>query len=171
MASASLRFGALFILLAAFGTLSGCGRVSAPEAEVISNPATAPVPVDPAEAARRISALRAEDGLGPIVVSAELTAVAQAYADRLAAAGEVRHDLDGSLRSRLADGGYVWMAAGENIGGGYHSLDEALDRWTASPEHLENLLQPLFTEIGIATGFNIDSPYRTFWVLILAVPA
>ena len=104
-----------------------------------------------------------------VTVSAELNALAQDYADQLAAAGEITHDLTGTLRIRLTRAGYAFLMASENIGGGYRSIDEAFERWSASRTHLSNMLLPV-TQVGIATGFNIRSPYRTFWVLILAYP-
>jgi uncharacterized protein YkwD len=157
------------LLLVLVACLSGCNSdVIIPE--VISNPASAPVAVSPAQAALIISQLRSEHDLPPVVVSSQLNAVAQAYADLMAAEGKVDHDLDGVLTSRLSRAGYVFVAAGENIGGGYHSVGEAFDRWEASPVHLANILAPPITEIGIATAFNAASPYRTFWVLVLAKP-
>lgn len=165
------------VLLAVAGaaalTLAGCvGATDGPPAgaEVIENPAVAPVNVNPQQAAALLSAMRADQGLPPVGVSATLNAIAQDYANTLAAAGEVSHRLDGTLGSRLADGGYLWVVAGENLGGGYRSLEEAFERWNASPSHRANLLSPAVTEIGIATAFNAASPFRTFWVLLLARP-
>lgn len=156
---------ALFALLVA---LAGCTQT--PQVEVISNPATAPVPVNPAEAARIVNAFRADNGVPPVRVNATLNAIAQAYADRLAAYGQLSHELGGNVASRLRGGGYAYMAAGENLGAGYRSVEEAFARWEASPGHRANLLEAPLTEMGIATAFNINSPYRTFWVLILAAP-
>lgn len=165
----TLRFlpATLFVVAAA---LSACNAGLPPNTEVIDNPATAPVRVDPAEAARMLSEIRAEQGLPPVTASATLTAIAQDYADVLAAAGVVDHHFGSTLAGRLDEGGYVWAIAAENLGGGYRSLAEAFARWEASRSHRENLFAPDVTEIGIATAFNIDSPYRTFWVLLLGRP-
>ena len=148
--------------------LAGC--VPAPEIEVISNPATAPVQVNPAEAARILSAIRAEHGLPPVIVNPTLTVIAKDYAEILAVAGAVHHNLDSTLQMRLAAGGYQFVVAGENLGGGFRLIDEAYERWVASPSHFAILVDPLITEIGIATAFNIDSPFRTFWVLLVGLP-
>jgi uncharacterized protein YkwD len=177
MALSSVRVGgkrwlapvvALAFCLAALG---GCSTVapSSERGEIITDPAREPVSVDPQEAARMVSAIRAQYGLNAVTVSAELNALAQDYADQLAAAGEITHDLTGTLRIRLTRAGYAFLMASENIGGGYRSIDEAFERWSASRTHLSNMLLPV-TQVGIATGFNIRSPYRTFWVLILAYP-
>lgn len=161
---------AALLMLAMVG-LAGCTTAATLPGESIANPATAPVEVSPQAAARLLSEMRAAEGLGAVVVSPRLNAIAEDYADVLAAAGRVEHDIGGSLGGRLADGGYVWVVAAENLGGGYRSLDEAFDRWYESRSHRANLLAPGVTEIGIATSFNIASPYRTFWVLLLGRPA
>ncbi|MHA1559557.1 MAG: CAP domain-containing protein [Alphaproteobacteria bacterium] len=157
------RVAALAIGLA----LAGCTTELALEGEVISNPAVAPVNVDPADAARLLNQVRSSEGLSPVVVSPTLNAIAQGYADVLARAGVVSHTIDGVFADRLRAGGYVWVVAGENLGGGYRTLEEAFQRWRASPSHNANLLTPEIDEIGIATAFNVESPYRTFWVLIV----
>lgn len=157
---------ALMLLLVGF---AGCAG-SEIAGETISNPATAPVSVDPREAARILTAIRAEHDLSAVTASPALTAIAQDYADLMAAEGVVGHNLDGSLASRLSAGGYAYLAAGENLGGGYRSLEEAFDKWSSSPTHLANLLAEPITEIGIATAFNATSPYRTFWVLLVGLP-
>jgi len=163
-----MRRGALFaIFVLLTGALSACMQ-SGPD--VIDTPAAAPVIVRPAEAADLLSGIRAEEGLPRVVVSPTLNAIAEAYADRLAAADEVRHDLGSTLAERLAAGGYLWIEAGENLGGGYRSLEEAFERWYDSAAHRRTMVAPGVTEIGIATAFNAASPYRNFWVLLVARP-
>jgi len=147
--------------------LAGCTPELALEGEAISSPALAPVEVDAADAARMLSQIRASEGLSSVVASPTLNAIAQGYADVLARAGVVSHTVDGIFADRLRAGGYVWVVAGENLGGGYRSLEEAFQRWRASPPHNANLLMPEINEVGIATAFNVESPYRTFWVLIV----
>lgn len=156
----------VFVLIAAL-LMAGCVAESGLPGTVISNPATAPVRVDPAAAARMVSAVRVDNGLSGVSADAALNAIAQRYADRMAAAGVVSHELGGSFQQRMGSG---YVAAAENIGGGYRSLDEAMAYWIASPGHFANLVTPGVTRIGIASGFNAASPYRTFWVLVLAEP-
>lgn len=152
------------VVLAVAAGLSGCGLPG----DVMTNPAEAPVEVDPRAAARVITAIRAENGLGPVATDPGLNAVAEEYADALAAAGVVSHNVGGRFSERIRGRGYA--NAAENLGGGYRSLDEAMAFWVASPGHFANLLLPGATHIGIATAFDAASPYRNFWVLILAQP-
>jgi uncharacterized protein YkwD len=158
------------LILFMVAAVAGCATGPNPNDFGVGPPAAAPVFVDPAEAAAIVTALRAEHDLPPVTVSAALNAIARDYADLLALRGTVGHNVDGSLRTRLSQGDYLYVVAGENLGGGYRSIEEAFDRWIASPEHLRNLLAEPITEIGIATAFNINSLYRTYWVLLVARP-
>jgi uncharacterized protein YkwD len=90
----------------------------------------------------------------------------------MAAADKMAHVLpgEGSFQRRLSAGGFAASQAAENIGGGYKSLDEAIDGWRRSPDHNANLLRAGVTEIGIAMFTADDSTYKTYWSLILAAP-
>ncbi len=160
-----------FLLLLLVVGVAGCTAGPVPNDFGAGPPAAAPVFVDPGRAAAIVTALRADHDLPPVRVSAALNDIAQDFADLLALRGTIGHDGGGSLRMRLRRGDYLYVVAGENLGGGYRSIEEAFGRWIASPEHLRNLLAEPITEIGIATAFNINSLYRTYWVLLMARPA
>lgn len=57
-------------------------------------------------------------------------------------------------------GDYVWKDLepnhkyGENLAGGYYSSYETVQAWVASPTHLENIVDPVFTRIGHANCYN-----------------
>ena len=53
-----------------------------------------------------------------------------------------------------------WQVVAENVGvgGDWHSIEDA---FMASPEHRENLLDPLFTQFGIGTAVSADG---SLWV-------
>ncbi|MGD9737839.1 MAG: CAP domain-containing protein [Bauldia sp.] len=157
----------LVLLFAAAAALAGCA--GGLPGDVMVSPAETPVEVSPSAAARMVTAIRAENGFGPVTADPGLNAIAEDYANALAAAGVVNHTVGGSFPERIRGRGYT--DAAENLGGGYRSLDEAMAFWVASPGHFANLLTPGATRIGIATAFDGASPYRNFWVLILAAPA
>jgi uncharacterized protein YkwD len=72
---------------------------------------------------------------------------------------------------RVTATGYVWTAVGENIAAGYGSVAAAVDGWAASPGHCANLMNPNFTQLGIAcVPGAAGSPYRTYWTMKLARP-
>lgn len=108
----------------------------------------------------------------PLRANAVLEAAAQRYADELARRPRLDHaGADGTtLRARLLEAGYVMRVAGENLAGGPETLDEALARWLASPEHCENLMGAEFQDFGLAC---VSGPGRLqrYWVLELAAPA
>jgi len=156
----------LAVLLVALLALGAC---VAPRVEVDMTraPATGPVVVDPAAAARLVSAVRAQHGLGSVTVDPELNRLAQQQANAMAASGVVSHDVLAGFPARM---GGRYMSAAENLGAGYLSLEHGMDAWTASRDHLRNLLRPDIVRIGIASAYSAGSPYRNFFAMILAGP-
>ncbi len=158
-----IRIAVLLVALLALGACVG-PRV---EVDMARAPATGPVAVDPAAAARMVSAVRAEHGLGPVTVDPELNRLAQQQANAMAAAGVVSHDVLARFPARV---GARYVSAAENLGAGYLSLDHGMEAWTASRDHLRNLLRPDIVSIGIASAYSAGSPYRNFFAMILAGP-
>jgi hypothetical protein len=91
-----------------------------------------------------INALRAAHGAGPLVVNSTLVSMASAWSAHLAAAGSLSHNP--GLASEAPAG---WRLLGENVGVGANvpSLQQA---FTNSPEHYANMVNPAFTDIGVA---------------------
>ncbi|MBE9060652.1 CAP domain-containing protein [cf. Phormidesmis sp. LEGE 11477] len=118
---------------------------------------------------------RAEAGAEPLRFSLQLGQSAQAYAQDLATQNFFSHDgRDGStFKSRIADTGYDFENAGENlVAGRNYKAQDAFDAWMRSNEgHRENLLSKSFTEVGFglfdATG---SSTYGRYWVKHLGTP-
>lgn len=125
-------------------------------------------PVNPEQAAQMISAYRQSQGLGPVAVDARLNALAQEQANAMARTGKVSHDLGGGFSRRMA--GFNPDAAAENLGGGFHDLPEAMQRWRDSPGHNRNLLNRDVTLIGIASVYAPNTTYKSYWALVLAKP-
>jgi len=67
---------------------------------------------------------------------------------------------------RIEYNGYTnWRSYGENIAAGT-SMDqaqEAINVWVASDGHCKNLMNPNFTEVGMAQVYNQDSHYLHYW--------
>ena len=75
---------------------------------------------------------------------------------------------DGSSpATRISQEGYHWSALGENIAYGYPTVEEVIQGWLGSEGHCQNIMSPMFTEIGAATAGNTNAPY---WTLDLAKP-
>jgi uncharacterized protein YkwD len=128
------------------------------------------VRLDREQAAAWLNAYRAKSGLGPIHLDPQLTALAQAQADAMAAADKVSHDINGHFAVRLAAAGVRAGEAGENVCAGYFSTAEAMEAWRNSPEHDVNLRLRPATRFGVALAKNPRSPWGAFWAMAVASP-
>jgi uncharacterized protein YkwD len=166
--------GPLALGLLALLALCGCSGVDLGSVGGVfsARRATTAGAVSAADAARLISNYRGRHGLPPVAVDERLNRIAADHARLMASADRIAHVLpgEGSFQHRLAAGGFVAAQAAENIGGGYKSLDDALDGWRDSADHDANLLRVGVSEIGIAMFMASDSTYKTYWSLILAAP-
>lgn len=60
---------------------------------------------------------------------------------------------------------------GENIAAGYDTVSAVMDGWLASPGHCANLMNPNFTQIGVACiRGSTGNAYGTYWTMDLARP-
>jgi len=150
-----------------FGGVGG-GHVTHVPHPAIDQPAT----VDPAAAAAMVTEFRRKGGLGAVKIDPTLAAIATKHAKAMAAKDKLAHVLPGevSFSARLTAGGYDALYAAENVGAGYHTLDEAIAGWKASPPHRANMLNRNIDRIGIAVAYNKDSRFKDFWCLVLAKP-
>jgi uncharacterized protein YkwD len=68
------------------------------------------------------------------------------------------------FNERIRENGYTdYTIIGENIAGGQESIELALDAWLKSPAHCTNIMEPEFTEMGVAVVVNLDSTYGIYW--------
>ena len=76
-----------------------------------------------------------------------------------------------TVEHRLQAVGQPWGEYAENLAAGLSSVDEVLGRWSASPAHCANLMNPNFTEVGAAC-VPAASPnrFKTYWALDLVGP-
>jgi uncharacterized protein YkwD len=161
-----------------------------PAGTALSAPACQPAVQD---ALRAVNRLRAEarrcgpslmPAVAPLTWDERLAASTERYAAELAVRGEVSHRglRAVTLRQRLAEVNYPLALAGENLGAGPETLDQALQLWLASAEHCATLMEPAFVHLGLACaeraegaeGASAGSPGpagRVYWVLHAALPA
>jgi uncharacterized protein YkwD len=104
---------------------------------------------------------RALNGLPALTVSPQLTYAAQLQSTNMAAMSTVvglgaamAHSLDGAPQPNLTDrvdySGYQYSAIGENIAYGYSGASDVMTAWMNSPGHRANILQSMFTQVGIS---------------------
>lgn len=100
-----------------------------------------------------INSEREAAGLAPLAIYPDLVVAARAQAEAVALAGELFHNPD---LASVTDG---WYMLGENVGYG-PSLDSLHVAFMNSPAHRDNVLQPLFTHVGL--GVVLEK--NTIWV-------
>jgi len=66
-----------------------------------------------------------------------------------------------ALRHWLADMGYNYRVAGENLAIGFSSPEQVVAAWQDSPTHYSNLIDPEFTEIGVGVVSGDYNGYET----------
>ena len=73
-----------------------------------------------------------------------------------------------SAGQRMTAAGYSWRAWGENIAAGQSSVSSVVTGWMNSPGHCANLMNPGFTDIGVAcVKGGSGNTYGTYWTMDL----
>ena len=105
-------------------------------------------PSDEASFVAQINGLRVTKGLPALSVDAGLTGKARAWAQTMADKNTIWHSV-------LTDGITAdWQKLGENVGMGA-SVDSLNTAFVNSPHHYENLVDPLFSRIGIGVVHGV----------------
>ena len=112
-----------------------------------------------------INTFRRAHGLGALRVSGHLNAASRQHSEEMGADGYFDHDsADGTawwkrIQHYYPQAGYTYWAAGENLL--FSSPDiaaaAALKQWIASPEHLQNLLNPTWRNLGVGSVHVTDA--------------
>jgi uncharacterized protein YkwD len=126
-----------------------------------------------AEAARElINKYRAQNGLKPLKLNAQLSAAAKGHSSDLAKWDRISHfGSDGSNPwDRVKRAGYNARLAAENVGTGQATIDEVFKGWKESPGHNKNLLLADAEHMGIALVQDPKTEFKTFWTLVLGSP-
>jgi uncharacterized protein YkwD len=108
----------------------------------------------------------------PLRLNALLTRAAQAHADDMLRFDYFEHTgHDGSTPAqRVTATGYTYRMVGENLASGPETAQEAVHGWLASPGHCQNLMEPHFSELGVAFAASRSGQPRIFWVQEFAEP-
>jgi hypothetical protein len=118
-----------------------------------AHPASAS-PSDESYFVDHINAIRVSRGLGTLSIDAQLTAVARAWSDHMAADGTLAHNP--SLGSQVTG----WRTLGENVGTG-PNVDSIEAAFENSPHHFANMVDPSFSLIGVGV---VQDSSGTYWV-------
>jgi uncharacterized protein YkwD len=108
----------------------------------------------------------------PLQPSALLRRAAEAHAQDMVSHNYFAHEgNDGSTPAqRITAAGYRYQIVGENIASGPQSAAETAEGWLASPAHCENIMDPRFSESGIAYAANGSGTPHIYWVQVFAAP-
>ena len=123
------------------------------------------------ELANLINNARAQAGLAPLTVNAQLTAAALGHSVDMACHGLISHTgSDGSSAwERIAAAGYSALLASEIIyGGGYPQT--AFDWWMSDQIHRNEILNPSVTEMGVGYAYKADTANGGYYTVDFASP-
>jgi len=108
---------------------------------------------------------------GPLAVDARLHCAARAHSQDMSERAFFDHvNPDGQDPfDRMAEAGYVFLQAGENIAAGPLDPAAAVDGWLSSPEHCANLMNAGYTQTGV--GFYEGAgPFTYYWTQTFGLP-
>jgi uncharacterized protein YkwD len=107
-----------------------------------------------------------------LTLNAVLTRAAATHAESMARLSYMEHQgRDGSTPAdRASRAGYDWRSIGENIAMGQTTPEKVMQDWLRSPEHCANIMEPRFTEMGLAFAVNSGSEGGIYWAQAFGLP-
>lgn len=117
---------------------------------------------------------RAANSLQTLTLNPVLVAAAQAKANDMATHGYFAHVSPQGVEPWhwFTEAGYTFRYAGENLAIDFSDSGDVERAWMNSPTHRKNILDPRFTEIGIATAQGMyQGRLTTFVVQEFGTPA
>lgn len=111
---------------------------------------------------------RSYEAAAPLRWELRLEQTALGHAAELAQGEELNHlAANGhTLRERLRGNGYLAVRVGENLAAGQESADEALQTWSSSAKHCENIMQAEFRDVALVCASGVGK-YGRYWVMNL----
>lgn len=108
-----------------------------------------------------VNEARAEAGLNPVILAADVTAAAQVRArETVTSFSHTRPD-GRSCFTALDEAGVSYRGAGENIAWGQKTPEEVMNGWMNSEGHRANILNARFTTIGV--GYHQTASGVNYW--------
>lgn len=102
-----------------------------------------------------INAARADEGLSPLVVDPNMTAAARDWSIWMVEHNSLQH------AEEIATGAPTdWMKVGENVGRG-PAVPVVWDAFLASPAHKANVLDPVYSLVGVGVVRTADGRHYT----------
>ena len=160
----TLQIAGLLFLVSA-----GCEPAVTPPAPVSSPPVNRDKVLS-AQLFARHNEVRRLNNVSTVEVSPLLVIAAQGHADWMAENRHMTHvgKDDSSFGQRVQATGYNLKTGGENIIGGYDTVDAVMDACLQSPGQRQNILNGAYRQIGL--GLSTDKEGRYYWCVILGTP-
>ncbi|MEM1432166.1 MAG: CAP domain-containing protein [Pseudomonadota bacterium] len=157
-------------LLLAVG-LAGCVTVERDISAEATRAGTTVIPMTIGGTPRQmVNAIRAQNGLPPLAMSAHLNRAAAAHASDMARNDYYSHTSrnGATVRDRVEATGYGSCLRAENIAWGQDTAEHVTRVWINSPGHRANILNRKATHMGFAGSRNPDGRYDPLWVMVIA---
>jgi uncharacterized protein YkwD len=128
--------------------------------------------VNEARAQRRRCGWKRFDAAPPLALSDALNRAALEHANDMAERQILSHaGRDGSTPGdRATRSGYTWHAVGENIALGQSTAEQVVADWLKSSHHCANLMDPDYSEMGVAFAVGSRGEARMYWSQMFAAP-
>lgn len=106
---------------------------------------------------------RQKNGMPSLYYDPAISDVARTKSQDMAVNNYFAHNSPtyGMASDMLLKFGITWSAWGENIASGQDTPESVVSAWMNSPSHMENILSPNFTLIGV--GYYVDSSGTPYW--------
>jgi uncharacterized protein YkwD len=115
------------------------------------------------------NAERKKAELPPLKANARLTEAARQHGANMAKQNKLEHVLDDKTPSDRAEAaGYKIALVGENIAWNQKTPKDVVTGWMNSKPHRENILDPEYTEVGVAVVRNAKG--EPYWVQVFGKP-
>jgi uncharacterized protein YkwD len=133
---------------------------------------TAPTTSTATDVIARINAERSRNGLTALTMNAKLMEAARIQAVQMAKYQRLDHTISGApypdMKSRFVAVGYAYSAVAENVAWNQPDARAAVAAWMTSSGHRANILDPRFTETGVA--MTRDARGEPYWVQVFGTP-
>ncbi len=128
--------------------------------------------VNQARATRRYCGNTALNAARPVRWNNTLAESSRLHAEDMAHYNYFSHSgRDGSdPAKRVERAGYRYRMTGENIAAGQMKPEDAMAAWIKSPDHCANLMNPTFTEMGVAYAVDSNSDMGVYWTQAFGAP-
>lgn len=122
------------------------------------------------EILKLVNVERKKVGLAPLTLEENLNKIAQTKVKLVIKEGKLNHLAGGykTFGDFIKDNKISYLIAGENLATKTKTSEETMKLWMSSKGHRANILNPKFTQLGVAR--DLDKNGNFYWVQIFIKP-